>query len=74
MDVNNLAKLLIGNPQQAISRMLGNNEMSNNLSNMIVNKDCNGLENFARNMAKEKGVDVDKMYNEYANRLRAFRN
>lgn len=74
MDVNNLAKMIIGNPQQMISRMLGNNVMSNNLSNMIVNKDYNGLENFARNMAKEKGVDADKMYNEYANKLKMFRN
>lgn len=74
MEVGDLAKLIIGNPQQMISKMLGNNEISNNLSNMIVNKDYNGIENFARNMAKSKGQDADKMYNEYANKLRMFRN
>lgn len=69
MDINNLVKMLIGNPQQIISKTLGNTPMSNNLSNMIVNRDENGLEQMARNLAKEKGADADKIYSEVKSKL-----
>lgn len=53
-----------GDPRQAIMSMLKgvqpNNPMLNNVINMVNNNDVNGIEQFARNLAKEKGIDVDK--------------
>lgn len=56
---------MLQNPQQAINKLLGNNPMAGNLTNMINNKDSKGLEQMARNLAKEKGVDADKLFNQY---------
>lgn len=52
-----------------IKRLGNNNPMSTNLLGMISNGDYNGIEQFARNLAKEKGRDPDKLYNEYKNKI-----
>ena len=57
------------NPQQFIKKALGNNPMAGNLVNMISNKDGKGLEQMARNMAKEKGLDADEMFRTYKQKL-----
>lgn len=60
---------MLQNPQKTISSILGNNPMANNLVNLIKNKDSKGLEQMARNLGKEKGIDTDKLYNQYKNML-----
>ena len=60
---------MLQNPQKAINKILGNNPMASNLINLINNKDEKGLEQMARNLGKEKNVDVDKLYNQYKNIL-----
>lgn len=56
---------LMQNPQKAIINILGNrNPMASNLINMVSNNDAKGIEQFARNLAKEKGKDPDKMFND----------
>ena len=45
-------------------RMGNNNPMMNNVIQMAQNNNVNGLEQFARNLAKEKGVDIDDYYNQ----------
>lgn len=60
----NILQLLNSNPQQIINKMLGNNPMAKNLLNMMKNNDAKGIEEMARNLAKEKGQDADKLYDE----------
>lgn len=61
--------LLMGNPKQFINRALGNNPMTGNLINLVGNKDEKGIEQMARNLAKEKGKDADQMFNEIKSML-----
>lgn len=55
------------NPQQVIQNMISDNTnpMLNNLINMAQNGDTKGVENFARNIFKEKGRDFDKEFSEF---------
>ena len=53
-------------PQQIINQMSGNkNPMITNLMNMMKTGDSKGVENFARNLFKEKGRDFDKEFGEF---------
>lgn len=53
-------------PQQIINQMSGNkNPMIANLMNMMKTGDSKGVENFARNIFKEKGRDFDKEFGEF---------
>lgn len=45
-------------------RMGTNNPMMNNIIGMAQNNDVNGLEQFARNLAKEKGINIDDYYSQ----------
>ncbi len=53
-----------GNPQNLIMNMMqrnmGNNPMMQNVYKMVQNKDEKGLEQLARNLAKENGIDVEQ--------------
>lgn len=60
----NIMQMLMQGPQQVINKVLGNNPMATNLISMINNKDQNGIEQMARNLAKEKGQDPDKLFND----------
>ena len=55
------------NPQQVIQNMISDNTnpMLNNLINMAQNGDTKGVENFARNIFKEKGRDFDKEFSDF---------
>lgn len=54
------------NPQQAIQKIIGNaNPMMSNLIQMAQRGDKTGIENFARNLYREKGLDFDKEFNEF---------
>lgn len=53
-------------PQQIISQMSGNkNPMITNLMNMMQTGDSKGVEDFARNIFKERGRDFDKEFGEF---------
>ena len=53
-------------PKQIINQMSGNkNPMITNLMNMMKTGDSKGVENFARNIFKEKGRDFDKEFGEF---------
>lgn len=47
-----------------LKQRMANNPMMNNVINMAQKNDVNGLEQFARNLAKEKGVNIDDYYNQ----------
>ena len=58
-------------PQQIINQMSGNkNPMITNLMNMMKTGDSKGVENFARNIFKEKGRDFDKEFGEFKKNFR----
>lgn len=55
--------LKCGNPQQMLMGMLtqqsGNNPMMKNVLEMVQKNDAAGVEQLARNLAKEKGINAD---------------
>ena len=58
-----------GNPQQMIQQMMGNNQITQNpiLKNtleMAQKGDSKGIEELARNLCKEKGVNPDDAINQ----------
>ena len=63
-----------GNPQQFMQQIMGNSQiMSNpimkNTMQMAQNGDVKGIEQMARNLCKEKGLDADEMFNQLKNSL-----
>lgn len=52
------------NPQQAMMNVLnqqsGNNPILKNVFDMVQNGDSKGIEEMARNLAKEKGINADE--------------
>ncbi len=60
------------NPQEMAKQMLGanNNPMLNNLVQMAQKGDSQGIENFARNIFKEKGMDFDKEFNAFMSNMK----
>lgn len=52
-------------PEKIVEQMVGNNPMMANLIKMANSGDTRGVENFARNMFKEKGRDFDKEFSEF---------
>ena len=65
----NLLQALSQGPQQVINKVFGNNPMGNNLMNMVNNRDSKGIEQMARNLAKEKGKDPDQLFNQIKNQF-----
>ena len=51
-------------PQQILQKMISNNSnpVLNNLIKMAQSGDSKGVENFARNICKERGKDFDKEF------------
>lgn len=56
-------------PKNLVEKMGINNPIINNLIGMAQKGDNNGLENFARNIMKEKGRDFDKEFYQFKNNL-----
>lgn len=59
-----------GNPQQFMQSMIENsqimqNPMAKNTIEMAQNGDMDGIEQMARNLCKEKGINADEIYNSY---------
>ena len=64
----NLKTLLSGkNPQEVASQLLINNTnpIFGNLIKMAQNGDIKGVEEFARNVFKERGLDFDKEFSQF---------
>lgn len=61
----NILQVLTQSPQQIINKVFGNNPMGNNLMNLVNNKDSKGIEQMARNLAKEKGKDPDQLFDQF---------
>lgn len=58
-------------PKQALQNIIGNsNPMFNNLMQMANSGNNKGIENFARNVCKEKGIDFDKEFNSFMNNFK----
>lgn len=61
-----------GNPQKFMLNMLqqqGSNPIMANLIQMAQANDEKGIENFARNLMKEQGLDFDKEFNTFKKNL-----
>ena len=57
------------NPQQFLQNMMGNNQimknpMAKNPLEMAQKGDFRGIENIAKNLCKEKGINPDEMMNQ----------
>ena len=62
------------NPQQLLQQMMGNssvtkNPMARNDIQMAQKGDSNGIEQMARNLCKEKGIDFDKSFSDFKNQF-----
>lgn len=66
-----------GNPQAFVMNILQQdaqrgNPIAGNLIQMINSGDSRGIEQVARNIAKEKGIDFDKEFNSFKQMFRDF--
>lgn len=60
-----------GSPQQLISKIMGNsNPVLNNLVKMAETGDTKSIENFAKNLFKEKGRDFDSEFSQFMSNFR----
>lgn len=61
------------NPQQAVynivEKQMGNNPIFSNLLALAKNNKGEEIENIARNLCKERGVDFDKEFNSFRQNL-----
>lgn len=62
----------IGNPKDMAMKMLSqnNNPIFKNLMQMMEKGDDKGIEQFARNVCKEKNIDFDKQFGEFMNNFK----
>lgn len=63
-----------GNPQQFIQQIMGNNRimsnpMAKNVIDMAQNGNMQGIEQMARNLCKEKGLDADQVMQQIKSRF-----
>lgn len=71
MNINQFMQLVQsqGNPQQMVMMMLENqgakNPIFSNLLQMAKKNDTQAIEQFARNVMKEKGLDFDEEFNNF---------
>jgi len=57
-------------PKALVERMGMNNPIISNLIGMAQNGDTQGVENFARNIMKERGRDFDTEYSQFRNNFK----
>lgn len=74
MNPLNAIKGMMGNmnPKNMAMNMLKNNTnpIFNNLMQMMEKGDDKGIEQFARNICKEKNIDFDKQFGEFMNNFK----
>lgn len=70
----NMIKMMMGkmSPKDMAMSMLKNNSnpMLSNLIDMINKNDEKGIEEFARNICKEKGINFDKDFTDFMNNFK----
>ena len=61
-----------GNPKEMVMNMLKNNSnpVCSNLIDMMNKNDSKGIEEFARNICKEKNIDFDKDFADFMNNFK----
>ena len=74
MNPINLFQMMRGGPQQFLQQIMGNNQMMKNpmLKNVVgmaQKGDMQGIEQMARNVCKEKGLDADDVFNQIKSRF-----
>ena len=74
MNPINIFQMMKSGPQQFIQQMMGNNNvMSNpiarNAMQMAQKGDSKGIEQMARNLCKEKGLNADDVFNQIKSRF-----
>ena len=74
MNPINIFQMMKAGPQQFIQQMMGNNQMMNNpimknTMQMAQKGDSKGIEQMARNLCKEKGIDADKAFESFKSQL-----
>ena len=57
-------------PQNILGKLNINNPIFNNIMDMAQNGNSQGVENFARNICKQKGIDFDTEFNKFKNNLK----
>lgn len=62
------------NPQQFLQQMMGNsivmkNPIARNAIQMAQKGDSKGIEQMARNLCKENGIDADKVFESFKSKL-----
>lgn len=57
-------------PQNILGQMNINNPILNNVMNMAKNGNTQGVETFARNICKQKGIDFDTEFNKFKDSLK----
>lgn len=57
-------------PKGIVKQLAGNNPMLGNLINMAEKGDNEGVENFARNLLKERGMSLDEELSKFKNTLK----
>lgn len=57
-------------PKGILNRMSINNPILNNVITMAQNGDTQGVENFARNICKQRGLDFDKEFSKFKDSLK----
>lgn len=63
-----------GNPQQMLQQLMGNsqlmqNPMAKNAIQMAQKNDIQGIENMAKNLCKEKGLNPDEVMSQIKNQF-----
>ena len=74
MNPIDIFQMMKAGPQQFIQQMMGNNQIMNNpmvknAVGMAQNGDLQGVEQMARNLCKEKGIDFDKAFSDFKNQF-----
>ena len=57
-------------PKGILNKLNINNPILNNVITMAQKGDTKGVENFARNICKQKGLDFDTEFNKFKNALK----
>lgn len=74
MNPINIFQMMKAVPQQFIQQIMGNNQMMNNpimknTMQMAQQGNMQGIEQMARNLCKEKGLNADDVFNQIKSRF-----
>ena len=69
MNPINIFQMMKAGPKQFIQQMMGNNQMMSypimkNALGMVQSGNMKGVEQMARNLCKEKGLNADEVFNQ----------